>query len=93
MKNPRLKDGFGMVSNTVIRDPELSLRDKAIYAYLSTYANSESNALTVGINRIAADCDIGHSTVKRALENLEKAGVIVRTHRGQGNTKLTILIK
>jgi predicted transcriptional regulator len=93
MKNPRLKDGFGMVSNTVIRDPELSLRDKAIYAYLSTYANSETNSLTVGINRIAADCDIGHSTVKRALENLEKAGVIRRTHRGQGNTKLTILLK
>jgi len=93
MSNPRLKNGFGMVSNTVIRDPELSLRDKAIYAYLSTYANSETNSLTVGINRIAADCDIGHSTVKRALENLEKVGIIVRTHRGQGNTKLTILIK
>lgn len=93
MKNPRLKDGFGMVSNTVIRDPELSLRDKAIYAYLSTYANSESNSLTVGINKIAADCDIGHSTVKRALDNLEKASVLMRTHRGQGNTKLTILIK
>lgn len=93
MKNPRLKDGFGMVSNTVIRDPELSLRDKAIYAYLSTYANSETNSLTVGINKIAADCDVGHSTVKRAIENLEKAGVLTRTYRGQGNTKLTILIK
>ena len=93
MKNPRLKDGFGMVSNTVIRDPELSLRDKAIYAYLSTYANSETNSLTVGVNKIAADCNIGHSTVKRALENLEKLGIIVRSYRGQANTKLTILLK
>jgi predicted transcriptional regulator len=93
MRNSRLKDGFGMVSNIVMRDPEISLRDKAIYSYLATYANSSTNSLTVGINKVAADCNIGHSTVKRALESLEEAGVITRSYRGQGNTRLTILIK
>ena len=50
MKNVRVKGGFGMVSNTVIRDPEISLKDKAIYAYLSTYANGQTNECTVGID-------------------------------------------
>lgn len=91
--NHRIKQGFGQVSNTVLRDPELSLGEKALYAYLCTYADSETSELFVSINRIAAECNIGTSTVKRHLHMLEKKGVIIRLKRGHGMSSITRLIK
>jgi predicted transcriptional regulator len=93
MRNPRIKNGFGMVSNTVIRDPDISLRDKAIYAYLSSFANNKTNHLTVGIDRIASECGVDQSTVKRSLLSLKNKGVISRTSRGINKTSVTILLK
>ena len=93
MKNIRIKDGFGMVSNTVIRDPDLSLKEKAIYSYLSTYADGTTNECTVGIDRIAAECGVDHSTIKRSLKKLKEKGIIIRISRGMNNTAITILIK
>lgn len=81
-----------MVSNTVIRDPEISLREKAIYAYLSSYANY-NNELTVSVNRIAEECGITPSTVKRIVDSLIKKGVIGRIKRGIGQSYKTILLK
>lgn len=90
--NYRIEKGFGMVSNTVIRDPELSLREKAMYAYLSSYANS-NNELTVSINRIASECGITPSTVKRILEQLKEKNVITRVRRDIKQSFKTILLK
>jgi DNA-binding MarR family transcriptional regulator len=90
--NNRVNKGFGMVSNTVIRNPEISLREKAIYAYLSSYANS-NNELTVSVNRIAEECGITPSTVKRIVDSLIKKGVIGRIKRGIGQSYKTILLK
>jgi DNA-binding MarR family transcriptional regulator len=89
----RVKKGFGMVSNTVMRDPELSLGEKALYAYLSTYANSSSDELFVAINKMASECNIGQSTVKRYLATLEKKKIISRVSRGHKVSKITILLK
>jgi DNA-binding MarR family transcriptional regulator len=91
--NHRIKDGFGQVSNTVLRDPEFSLGEKALYAYLCTYADSDSNELFVSVKRIAAECNIGVSTVKRHLSCLEKAGVILRIRNGYKATTITKLLK
>lgn len=90
--NQRTKCGFGLVSNAVLRDPELSLGEKALYSYLCTYADIE-NELFVSINRIAAELGIGVSTVKRHLHTLENKSIIKRVSRGQMNSKLTILLK
>ena len=90
--NSRLKDGFGLVSNTVIRDPSISLGEKSLYAYLSTYANSE-NELFVSVNKMADECGIGQSTVKRYLSNLEKKKIISRVSRGHKVSRITILLK
>lgn len=89
----RTKDGFGMVSNTVLRDPELSLGEKALYSYLSTYADSHTGELFVSINRIAAELGIGHSTVKRHIHTLEKKGILMRLKRGHGMSSITKLVK
>jgi predicted transcriptional regulator len=93
MNNTRLKDGFGMVSNTVIRDPDLSLKEKAIYAFLCTYVDNRTNSCTVGIDRMAAECGVDQSTIKRALKVLKTKGVIQRISRGINNTAVTILLK
>lgn len=90
--NPRLKNGYGMVSSTVLRDPNISLREKGVYAYLATYADS-NNTLTVSVNRAAAECGVDPSTIKRILEHLKKAGVIIREIRSAGKSHQTTLIK
>jgi len=93
MKNARIKDGFGMVSNTVIRDADLSLKEKGLYAYLATYANSKTNECTVGIDKMASECGIDQSTIKRILKTLKEKRVILRVQRGINTTAITILLK
>lgn len=92
-KNPRLSKGFGLVSSETMRDPNLGLREKALYAFLSTYANT-NNEVVLSINRIAAECDITPSTVKRILKDLESKQIIARFAK-QGVSKITktVLLK
>lgn len=91
--NPRLKNGYGMVSSTIMRDPSVSLRDKGLYAYLATYADSDDNSLTVSVNRAAAECNVDPSTIRRILNVLKQNGIIVRETRGIGQSYKTILNK
>lgn len=93
IKNPRLNGGFGMVSRSVMTDPELSIREKALYAYLTSYANSISNELTVSVNRMAAECGVTQSTIKRSLKVLEDKGIIQRIVLGAKATRKTIMLK
>jgi DNA-binding MarR family transcriptional regulator len=92
MKNPRLKGGYGMVTSNVLRNPDISLRDKGLYSYLATYANSD-NILTVSINRAANECGVDESTIKRILDQLKKQGIIVREQREHGKSYKTTLLK
>jgi len=92
MKNPRLSKGYGMVSSSVVRDPNISLRDKGLYAYLVSYADID-NTLTVSVNRAASECDVDPSTIRRILDQLKKAGVIIRETRGTGQSFKTIIVK
>ena len=80
--------GYGLVSSTVLRDPNVSLREKGLYAYLSTYADS-NNTLNVSINRAASECDVDTSTIRRILDKLKKSGVIIRETRAAGQTHQT----
>lgn len=91
--NQRLKTGFGQVSNTVMRDATLNLKEKGLYAYLSTYAHNTSNQLNVSITRMAADCGCTESTIKRCIRSLMKKGIIQRRFNRKGVTYLTVLLK
>lgn len=92
-KNPRLNGGFGMVSRKLMTDPDISVRDKGVYAYLTTYADSVTNELTVSINKMAAELGITQATVKRSLKTLEDKNIIVRIDNGVMVTRKTILLK
>ena len=93
MNNPRLKNGFGQVSNTVLRDPEISLGEKALYSYLCTYTDSVTNECFVSVNKIADECNVSVSTVKRYLNNLERMKVLIRKNRGYKMSKITVLLR
>ena len=82
-----------MVSRAVMTDPELCIRDKALYAYLTSYADSVANELTVSVNRMAAECGVTQSTIKRSLKTLEDKGIIRRVSVGALITRKTILLK
>lgn len=90
--NPRLKNGFGQVSKTVIQDPNISLPEKALYSYLCTYAGTD-NTLFASVDKMASECGNTQSTIIRLLGKLEKKGIIRRESRGSGQTKLTTLLK
>jgi predicted transcriptional regulator len=91
--NPRLIKGFGQVSSEVMRDPELSLKDKGLYAYLCTFAGSQTNELIVSVYRMADECGISPSTIKRSIETLQSKGIIDRVYMGKGKTRKTIILK
>ena len=90
MKNNRLSKGYGLVSSTVVRDPNISLRDKGLYAYLASYASID-NTLTVSVNRAASECNVDPSTIRRILDQLKKAGVIVREIKSIGTSYTCLL--
>ena len=92
-KNHRLRKGFGQVSVEVMRDPNISIGEKAVYAHLSTYANSITNETYVSVTTIASETGLGYSTVRRYLKSLETKGVIHRKLRGSKQSSITILIK
>jgi len=87
------KGYYGFATSLVMRDPEITLREKALYAYLCTYANAETDITWVSINTIANECGISQSSVSRILDKLIKKGVIKRTFRGKGESLLTTLLK
>lgn len=67
---------------------ELNARAKAVYICLKDHANKEGICWP-GINTIAADLSLSRSTVKRALRDLVKAGMIEKTNRWRENGSLT----
>lgn len=75
---------FGHIySNT-----ELPSRAKAVYMYLRDRANKNGKCWP-GIKTIARDLSLSVSTVKRALDDLYRAGLISKENRWRENGGLT----
>ena len=82
-----------MISKAVVSDPTLTMREKALYAYLATYADSVTNELTVSVNRMCAELSVTQATIKRSLKILEDKQIIQRISVGHKNVRKTILLK
>ena len=67
---------------------ELSHRARAVYMYLKDHADKQGRCWT-GIKTIAADLDMSRSTVKRALDDLCKEGLISKEPRWRENGSYT----
>ena len=67
---------------------DLPHRDIGVYMYLRDRADAEGKCWP-GIKRIAADLHLSRSTVKRALDDLERAGFVQRQERHRENGSQT----
>ena len=74
--------------DSIYADTELSHRAKAVYIYLKDHANKEGTCWP-GINTIAAGLNLSRSTVKRALNDLTKAGLVEKSSRWRENGSLS----
>lgn len=72
----------------IYADSELNHRAKAVYIYLKDHANKEGTCWP-GIKTIAAGVSLSRSTVKRALDDLVKAGLVEKSSRWRENRSLT----
>ncbi len=82
---------FGRVSNHVMQDPSISLKDKGLYAYLCTKADNDTGETYVSIYKMAAECGSTPATIKRSLSALQKLGVITRVPGNVGSNTKTII--
>ena len=74
--------------DSIYTDHKLSHRAKAVYIYLKDRANKEGTCWP-GINTIATGLNLSRSTVKRALNDLVKAGLVEKSNRWRENGSLT----
>ena len=74
--------------DSIYADTELSHRAKAVYIYLKDHANKDG-VCWPGIKTIAAGVSLSHSTVKRALDDLVKAGLLEKSKRWRENGSLS----
>ena len=74
--------------DSIYQDHELGPRAKAVYIYLKDHANKEGTCWP-GINTIAAGVSLSRSTVKRALNDLVRAGVLEKSCRYRENGSLS----
>ena len=67
---------------------DLSHRARSVYMYLRDHADSAGRCWP-GIRTIAAELNLSRSTVKRALEDLYQAGLVIREPRWRENGSLS----
>lgn len=70
--------------DTIYADRNLPHRAKTVYMYLRSMSASKGECWP-GIKTIAADLHLSRSTVKRALNDLERHGYIQRAPRYREN--------
>ena len=68
----------------IIYQSDLNHRARAVYMYLKDHADREGKCWP-GIKTIAAELGLSRSTVKRALDDLCRAGFLVKESRWREN--------
>ena len=79
--------GFTQVPNFILTKPDISVGAKLTYAMLLKYAWAD-DACFPGQTKLATDMGSGERSVRRYLEELEKAGLLEIVQRGLGKTNL-----
>lgn len=90
MPRPLFRKGADSMAyyDSIYADTELSHRAKAVYIYLKDHASKEGTCWP-GIKTIAAGVSLSRSTVKRALDDLIRAGLVEKSSRWRENGSLT----
>jgi hypothetical protein len=88
--DPVSAGGFTQVPNFVLKNAQLSSNAKVVYAMLLSYAWHQDRVFP-GQTRMAADMGSSQPTIARAIAELEQAGYLQISRRGQGLTNLYTL--
>ncbi|WP_259343040.1 helix-turn-helix domain-containing protein [Mammaliicoccus sciuri] len=85
--------GYGLVFKSVLKRNDVDAEAKALYAYLSSYAGSDTKAFP-GVSLICHDLNISEKRFQKYRKQLEDAGVITinrkRTDNGFSKNIYTI---
>ena len=85
--DPVTLHGFTQVPNFILISTKISVGAKLGYAMLLKYAWGD-NACFPGQTKLAEDMGSGERSVRRYLDELEKAGLLEIEQRGLGKTNL-----
>lgn len=85
--DPITRHGFTQVPNFILTNPSVSVGAKLAYAMLLKYAWAD-DACFPGQTKLATDMGAGERSVRRYLEELEKAGLLEIVQRGLGKTNI-----
>src|SRR5438477_11457439 len=85
--DPVARGGFTQVPNFILKNPNLSVGAKVVYAMFLSYAWHNESCFP-GQERLADDMGMSVSRVNEFIKSLEKAGFIDIIRRGQGKTNL-----
>ena len=85
--DPVVRSGFTQVPNFILTDNTLSLGAKLTYALFLHYAWHKDSCFP-GQERLGEDLGMSTSRVNDFIKELERAGFVEITRRGQGKTNL-----
>jgi Helix-turn-helix domain len=85
--DPVALHGFTQVPNFILKDPEISVGAKVVYAMFLSYAWHNDSCFP-GQERLAQDMGLTRVRVTQLTAELERAGLVTIMRRGQGKTNL-----
>ncbi|MBX3082089.1 MAG: helix-turn-helix domain-containing protein [Anaerolineae bacterium] len=88
--DPVSAGGFTQVPNFILNNQQISPNAKVIYAKLLSYA-WHNNSVFPGQDKMAVEIGSSQQSVSRGIRELEDAGFLLITRRGQGMTNIYTL--
>ena len=85
--DPVSREGFTQVPNFILRNPQLSVGAKVVYAMFLSYAWNNQSCFP-GQDRLAEDLGMTRPRVTQLISELEDLGFVTIQRRGQGKTNL-----
>ena len=85
--DPIARFGFTQVPNFILTNPTLGVGAKMTYAMFLHYAWHKDSCFP-GQERLAEDMGMSRSRVTEFIKELERAGLVAITRRGQGKTNI-----
>ncbi|MDQ6834034.1 MAG: helix-turn-helix domain-containing protein, partial [Chloroflexota bacterium] len=90
VEDDALRDGFTQIPNAIVRHPGITPGAKVAYAVLLSYAWKDDRCFP-GQERMSTDMAVSKPSVIAYLKQLQQAGLITITRRGQGKSNIYTL--
>src|SRR2546425_287934 len=85
--DPVARGGFTQVPNFILKNPDLSVGAKVVYAMFLSYAGHNESCFP-GKDRMAEDMGLTRVRVTKLIKELKTATLLTIQRRGQGLTNL-----